>query len=149
MSPDSSNPSSSPAGLRRRFSSFAFLLAFVLIACSDPTSPSSQGAAVRGTLVGTVTLLGEDGPSNPPGRLTLHVTEDDLNYHRAAYTAVLLRRAGPERVYDFAVAGLAPGEYYVLACFSIGCGPYSEPGTGALRRIRINPWRTTVLRFGL
>jgi hypothetical protein len=149
MSPDSTNPPSNASGLRRLVLSFGLLLAFVLIACSDPTSPPSKGAAYQGSLVGTVTLLGEDGPSNPPGRLTLHVTEDDLNYHRAAYTAVLLRRAGPERVYDFALAGVAPGEYYVLACFSIGCGPYSEAGTGALRRIRINAWRTTVLRFGL
>ena len=149
MSPDTSNPLSSPSGLRRRFPFFALLLALVMIACSDPTSPPSQGPALRGSLAGSVTLLGEYGPSNPPGQLTLHKSEEDLQFHRAAYVAVLQRRAGPERVYDFVLAGVSPGEYYVLACFSIGCGPYSEPGTGALRTIRIQRGRITTLRFGL
>ena len=138
--------------LRRRIYGFvAVLMASVLLACSgDPeiTAPGPTLPAL-GWLTGTVTLLGNDGPTHPPGYLTLYASPEDLAQRNSRYGGTLYRRDGDVRAYDFFVANVLPGDYYVLFCWTIGCGEYRQPETGALRTVRIRPARGTRLNFGL
>ena len=130
--------------------SFVGLIAMlVLVACGQETTATPEAAPVAGTIVGSVTLLGSDGPESPTGRLTLHASLEDLQYHRGMYGVMLQRRPGVARAYDFVLTGVKPGAYYVLACFSIGCGEYRDPATGVLRQIRVDSRRMSVLHFGL
>ena len=136
---------------RRRAGLVAVLMASVLLACSDPvevTVPPPTLPSV-GFLVGTVTLLGNDGPTNPAGHITLYASPQDLEQRIAKYGAVLIRRDGAVRAYDFAIGSIVPGDYYVLACWSIGCAEYREPGSGTLRTVRVSGGRVTRLSFGL
>jgi hypothetical protein len=126
-------------------------MASVLLACSDApevTAPTQTLPAV-GWLAGTVTLLGNDGPTHPPGNITLYASPEDLAQRNARYSAVLNRRDGIVRVYDFAIGGISPGAYYVLACWTVGCGEYRYPESSVLRTVRIRPGRVTRLSFGL
>ena len=150
--PAESLPGTSTGSPLRRFSTLlALLLVMVALACHDdspqPTAPSPQVAV--GTLSGSVTLLGNYGPSNPPGHIQLFTSREQLDRRIARYDAPLFRRSGPVRTYGFIFPGIAPGEYYVLACWSIGCGEYRERATGALRTVRVNGGRMTTLHFGL
>lgn len=128
----------------------AVLMASLLLACSDPVevTPPPTSPSV-GRLAGTVTLLGNDGPMHPSGHLTLYASPQDLEQRIAKYGAPLQRRNGAERVYDFAIESIVPGDYYVLACWTIGCGEYREPETGTLRTVRVSAGRVTRLNFGL
>jgi hypothetical protein len=137
--------------LRRRSNAFvAMLIATVLLACNEPLEVTAPpiGPSV-GWLTGSVTLLGNDGPSHPNGNITLYASPQDLEQRVARYGAILNRRDGVVRVYDFAIGGIAPGEYYVLACWTIGCGEYRDPVTGALRTVRVSAGRVTRFSFGL
>lgn len=140
------------ARFRRRSTVFVtMLVASVLIACSEPLDVSVPTPAIPsvGWLTGSVTLLGNDGPANPTGVITLYATPQDLEQRNARYGTVLHRRNGTARVYDFAIGSIVPGNYYVLACWTVGCGEYRDPGTGVLRTVRILPGRFTRLTFGL
>ena len=100
-------------------------------------------------LVGTVTLLGDGGPTHPPGYLTLYASPQDLESRNSRYGTVLHRRSGSARVYDFAIGNILPGDYYVLACWSIGCGEYRYPGSSELQAVRVRRGTMTQLHFGL
>jgi hypothetical protein len=140
------------APIRRRSAGLvSFLIVSVLIACSDPLDVTATAPNVRsvGWLTGSVTLLGNDGPSHPPGNITLYTSPQDLEQRHAKYGTVLIRRDGTARVYDFLIGNVVPGDYYVLACWTIGCGEYRKPETGALRTVRVSAGRVTRLNFGL
>ena len=138
--------------LRRRSTAFVtMLIASVLLACSEPLAVSAPSPTIPsvGWLTGSVTLLGNDGPTHPSGYITLYASPQDLEQRNARYGTVLHRRDGVVRIYDYAIGSIVPGNYYVLACWTIGCGEYRDPGTGALRTVRILPGRFTRLSFGL
>lgn len=136
---------------RRVFGFMAILMTSALLSCSEELEVTAPGATIPalGWLTGSVTLLGNDGPANPPGSVTLYATPEDLALRVSRYGATLNRRSGEVRTYDFIVANVQPGSYYVLFCWTIGCGEYRDPGTGELRTIRIRAGRTTRLSFGL
>jgi hypothetical protein len=140
------------APIRRRSAGLvSLLIVSVLIACSEPLEVSAPAATVPsvGWLIGSVTLLGNDGPSHPTGNITLYASPQDLEQRIAKYGTVLVRRDGVSRVYDFLIGNVVPGDYYVLACWTIGCGEYRKPETGALRTVRVSAGRVTRLSFGL
>ena len=127
------------------------LIMTVVLACyddNDPTAPPQTGPNI-GWVTGSVTLLGDDGPTPLTGVITLHHTETDLELRIPQYGAVLHRRTADLRVYDFLIGNVAPGDYYVAACWTVGCGEYRDPATGALRTVRIRRGRTTRLHFGM
>lgn len=101
-----------------------------------------------GLLSGSVSLLGNDGPTYPTGNITLYSTQEDLERRISKYASTLHRRTGIDRVYDFVIDSIVPGDYYVLACWTIGCGEYRD-AAGALRRVGIQAGRSTKLSFGL
>ena len=135
----------------RVFGFMAILMASALLACSDEVEVTAPGPTLPavGWLTGTVTLLGNDGPTHPAGNVTLYASPEDLAQRDSRYGATLVRRNGEVRAYDFVIANVIPGDYYVLFCWTVGCGEYREPGTGVLRTIRIRAGRTTRLNFGL
>jgi hypothetical protein len=123
----------------------------LVLACSEAPAPVAPGptSPATGWLWGSVTLLGNYGPSHPSGYVALYSSPDDIPLRVPKYSATLYRRDGAVRVYDFVVANIAPGSYYVRACWTIGCGEYRQPETGALRTVRITAGRLTRLNFGL
>jgi hypothetical protein len=129
----------------------ASLLVTLTLACSDSPLPSSPPAPLPagGFLAGTITLLGDDGPTHPPGNVTLYASEHDLDLRIPRYATPLYRRSGTGRVYDFVIGNIVPGDYYVLGCWTVGCGAYHDPETGALRTVRIRRGLTTRLIFAL
>ena len=138
---------------RRTFSRlFALLLLTVALACGDDALPTTGPSPTPslGVLTGTVTLLGDDGPSDPPGHISLYASLEDLERRIARHDAPLVRRSGAARTYGYTISNIVAGDYYVMACWSsIGCGEYRTPGTGALRTVRIQRGRLTTLQFGL
>jgi hypothetical protein len=136
--------------LRRRLAPLFVLFLLAVAACDDASPTSPQGRlALPGVLRGTVTLLGDVGPTHPPGTISLYGSLSELGQWMPQRSAQLIRRDGINRVYEFVVPGVAAGTYYVRFCWTIACGEYRNPVTGELRTVRIVPGRTTRLSFGL
>jgi hypothetical protein len=127
----------------------ALVFAMVLQACSAASEPVTPSAK-PGVLAGTVTLLGSDGPPNPVGAgITLYGTLGELETNAGRYAATLQRIPGEVRVYDYTFSTVAPGVYYVRACFEFGCAPYRNADTGELLRVFVQSEQTTLLHFGI
>jgi hypothetical protein len=144
--------SGSTAGWSRRFRHWlSAALVMVAVACSTSTAPDEDVAsgASTGILVGSVTLLGNDGPTHPAGHISLYASQADLESWTARYNAGLYRRSGIERTYDYVFANIVPGDYFIRACWTIGCAEYREPQSGVLLKVRIRQGRITTLHFGL
>jgi hypothetical protein len=124
----------------------------VAAACGRTDRPPVQPvpAPAVTAIEGTVTLLGQDGGPNPAGvRITLHRTKEEADYRVPAYTSALTRLPGPARVYSYRFEGVAPGNYYVVACFEFGCAAYHAPATGEYLRVQATASQTSVLHFGI
>lgn len=132
-----------------RFLSAVLVAALLVLGCTDhgPVVPSPIAG---GALTGTVTLLGSDGPAHPVAiGIALYASREDLEARRPAYRAALERVASPARAFAYSFPTVAPGDYYLMACFAFGCGEYREPDTGALLSVAIRTGGVTKLAFGL
>ncbi|MFL5579894.1 MAG: hypothetical protein ACJ8AO_05930 [Gemmatimonadaceae bacterium] len=130
----------------RSAAALAMLAVIAALGCADPAAPATGD----GSLAGTVTLLGPGGPTSPAGvRVFLFDSLEDLDARAPAYETALERAPGAARTYGFEFAGVAAGEYYVLACFDFGCGEYRSTDTGELLRVRVRAARASRLEFGL
>lgn len=65
-----------------------------------------------------------------------------------AYQAALSRVPG-ERKYEFVVPSVQPGNYFLVACFEIGCGDWRDSTTGQLRVIPVRAGDVASVHFRL
>jgi hypothetical protein len=97
------------------------LLAILLLvtACNDSGAPPPEG----GRVTGEVHLLGDPPPQAVGGSARLYISVDDMDRDRPVAQVPL--QGGPtDWTFDFET--VAAGRYYLNACFSFGCGDYTD-----------------------
>ncbi|HEU4699426.1 MAG TPA: hypothetical protein VFS40_09605 [Gemmatimonadales bacterium] len=122
--------------MRRLLRHFTTLACAALLAgCASDTGPSDA----PGALHAEITLAGASADQVRAGELRLYGSASDFEDEVAPRRTPL--EGGPA-AWRATVAELAPGTYYLRACFDFGCGDYRTE-TGAPRPIAVTAGRTT------
>jgi hypothetical protein len=119
------------------------LLAILLLvtACNDSGGPPPEG----GQVTGEVHLLGDPPPEAAAGVAQLYISVDDLD-RRNPVTEVPLQGGPTDWTFDFET--VPAGRYYLGACFTFGCGSYTDiEGNPAPVDVRPNETVTATLAF--
>jgi len=125
---------------------YAIVTLGVLMGCAAAsTDVASPSGATNGTLNGTVTLIGTEGPAQSTGHLSLYSSLDDFEIRRAAYDGPLTPIQTGARTFSFLFDVVRPGTYYVTACFAFGCGEYRDHERGDLVPVLVSARGTTRL----
>ena len=120
-----------------------YVAALILAVGCGNAELAAPPEATAGKVSGTVTLLGSAGSPAPTGQVTLYASVEDFEQRKAAYAGSLSTTAPSVRTYAFTVAYVQPGNYYLRACFSFGCGEYRDGQTGALLQVGVRAGETT------
>jgi hypothetical protein len=91
---------------------------FLVTACSDGGTPPEGGR-----VTGEVHLLGNITPPPAAGVAQIYISVDDLD-RRNPVIEVPLEGGPVDWTFDFEVVPV--GRYYLGACFTFGCGDYSD-----------------------
>ena len=124
---------------------YAIVTLGVLMGCAASTDVAPPSGAADGTLNGTVTLIGTEGPAQTTGHLSLYSSLDDFEIRRAAYDGPLTPIQTGARTFSFLFDVVRPGTYYVTACFAFGCGEYRDHERGDLVPVLVSARGTTRL----
>lgn len=137
-------------GAAWRASLGVLLLGLALAACGDGLrGPSVPGGEYRGSVVGSVSLAGNEG-GYPAGR-TVSLYSSLANYEKriAAYEVALRRTSPNERMYEFVFPSVLEGEYFLIACFEFGCGDWRDQTSGELLLVTVRAGSITGVHFRL
>ena len=118
-------------------------LSLVASGCDDY---SDDPLPATGRIEGTVVMVPSEGPAVDPAgaRAALYRTRADLDQGQTFRTAEI---TGTGRLFAFTFEAVAPGQYFVDACFTIGCRPYAGGGPGEPVAVIVQAGRTLQLEL--